>query len=74
MASVTGAGFSPDRTAISILLAASFCHMLNDIMQALLTSLYPLLKENYALDFAQIGLLTFAFKSRPRSCSQSSAS
>lgn len=36
--------------------------MLNDIMQSLLTSLYPLLKENYALDFVQIGLLTMAFQ------------
>jgi FSR family fosmidomycin resistance protein-like MFS transporter len=36
--------------------------MLNDIMQSLLTSLYPLLKANYALDFMQIGLLTFAFQ------------
>jgi FSR family fosmidomycin resistance protein-like MFS transporter len=36
--------------------------MLNDIMQSLLTSLYPLLKANYALDFVQIGLLTFAFQ------------
>ncbi|MFP5076983.1 MFS transporter [Rhizobium sp. YIM 134829] len=36
--------------------------MLNDIMQSLLTSLYPLLKESYALDFVQIGLLTFAFQ------------
>lgn len=62
MASVTGAGLSAERTAFSVLLAASFCHMLNDIMQALLTSLYPLLKDNYALDFMQIGLLTFAFQ------------
>jgi FSR family fosmidomycin resistance protein-like MFS transporter len=36
--------------------------MLNDIMQSLLTSLYPLLKDTYALDFVQIGLLTFAFQ------------
>jgi FSR family fosmidomycin resistance protein-like MFS transporter len=36
--------------------------MLNDIMQSLLTSLYPLFKENYALSFVQIGLLTFAFQ------------
>ena len=62
MASVTGAGISAQRTAFSIIAAASFCHMLNDIMQSLLTSLYPLLKENYALDFMQIGLLTFAFQ------------
>jgi FSR family fosmidomycin resistance protein-like MFS transporter len=50
------------RTTVSIIVAVSVCHMLNDIMQSLLTSLYPLLKENYALDFVQIGLLTMAFQ------------
>lgn len=29
--------------------------MLNDMMQSLLTGLYPMLKESYALDFGQIG-------------------
>lgn len=51
-----------EKTTFSIIFAASVCHMLNDIMQSLLTSLYPLLKESYALDFVQIGLLTFAFQ------------
>lgn len=50
------------RTSFSIIVAVSVCHMLNDIMQSLLTSLYPLLKDNYALDFVQIGLLTMAFQ------------
>ncbi|MFD1327719.1 MFS transporter [Mycoplana ramosa] len=50
------------RTSFSIIVAVSVCHMLNDIMQSLLTSLYPILKENYALDFVQIGLLTMAFQ------------
>ncbi len=62
MASVTSTSFNAERTTFSIIAAASFCHMLNDIMQSLLTSLYPLLKANYALDFVQIGLLTFAFQ------------
>lgn len=62
MASVTNTSFSAEKTTFSIIAAASFCHMLNDIMQSLLTSLYPLLKANYALDFVQIGLLTFAFQ------------
>jgi FSR family fosmidomycin resistance protein-like MFS transporter len=63
MATVTSAGsISPEKTAFSLILAVSFCHMLNDIMQSLLTALYPLLKENYALDFVQIGLLTFTFQ------------
>ncbi|WP_075290010.1 MFS transporter [Pararhizobium arenae] len=63
MASVAASSSGPaERTAFSIIVAVSFCHMLNDIMQSLLTSLYPLLKENYALDFVQIGLLTFSFQ------------
>ncbi len=63
MASITSnAPLSAEKTAVSVILAVSFCHMMNDIMQSLLTSLYPLLKENYALDFVQVGLLTFAFQ------------
>ncbi|CAN7207646.1 MFS transporter [Pararhizobium sp. LjRoot255] len=63
MASVSSVnGISVEKTAFSVIVAVSFCHMMNDIMQSLLTSLYPLLKENYALDFVQIGLLTFAFQ------------
>ncbi len=62
MATVAGTGMNIERTTISVIVAASFCHMLNDIMQSLLTSLYPLLKDNYALTFVEIGLLTFAFQ------------
>lgn len=51
-----------EKTAISVLLAVSSCHLLNDVMQSLLASLYPLLKANYALDFVQIGLLTMTFQ------------
>ncbi len=57
-----GRASAPEKTAFSVILAVSFCHMLNDIMQSLLTALYPLLKANYALDFVQIGLLTFTFQ------------
>src|SRR5207247_11153779 len=40
----------------------SFSHFLNDTMQSLIASIYPILKDNYALDFAQIGLITLAFQ------------
>ncbi len=50
------------QTAFGIILAVSFCHLLNDTMQSLLTAIYPLLKENYGLDFGQIGLLTLTFQ------------
>ncbi|WP_315924389.1 MFS transporter [Mesorhizobium sp. SP-1A] len=49
-------------TAFTVILAVSFCHCVNDIMQSLLSAIYPLLKENYGLDFWQIGLLTFTFQ------------
>jgi FSR family fosmidomycin resistance protein-like MFS transporter len=45
-----------------IILAVSLCHMLNDVMQSLLSAIYPMLKEEHALDFWQIGLLTFTFQ------------
>ncbi|WP_425497650.1 MFS transporter [Hoeflea ulvae] len=46
----------------SIVVALSVCHFLNDTMQSVLAAIYPILKANYALSFAQIGLLTFAFQ------------
>ena len=49
-------------TTMSVIMAVSVCHMINDIMQSLLASLYPLFKTNYDLDFVQIGLLTLAFQ------------
>jgi FSR family fosmidomycin resistance protein-like MFS transporter len=51
-----------EKTTLSIVLAVSFGHLLNDVMQSLLASLYPLFKANYNLDFVQIGLLTMTFQ------------
>lgn len=36
--------------------------MLNDTIQSLLPAIYPLLKQSFNLNFAQIGLITFAFQ------------
>ncbi|HUR95147.1 MAG TPA: MFS transporter [Gemmatimonadales bacterium] len=52
----------PPATALPVLFAISFCHLLNDMMQALLPAMYPMLKTAYALDFAQIGLITLTFQ------------
>ncbi|WP_312857849.1 MFS transporter [Mesorhizobium zhangyense] len=60
--SATAGRIQADNTVYAILLAVSFCHMLNDVMQSLLAALYPMLKESYGLDFWQIGLLTFTFQ------------
>lgn len=48
--------------AYVVLGGISLSHFLNDTMQSLIPSVYPLLKENYALDFGQIGLITLAFQ------------
>lgn len=44
-----------------VLIALSGAHLLNDVLQSLIPAIYPLLKEVYALDFTQIGLITLAF-------------
>lgn len=64
MSSDTNSSASRDagQIAMGILLALSVSHMLNDIIQALLPSIYPLLKEEYQLSFTQIGLITFTFQ------------
>ncbi|GKQ55960.1 MFS transporter [Bradyrhizobium sp. Ce-3] len=48
--------------AYVVLASISFSHFLNDTMQSLIASVYPILKDNYALDFAQIGMITLAFQ------------
>lgn len=49
-------------TVYALLFAISFSHMLNDTIQALLPSIYPLLRNNYALDYSQLGMITFVFQ------------
>ena len=48
--------------AYIVLAGISVSHFLNDTMQSLIASVYPILKDSYALDFAQIGLITLAFQ------------
>jgi len=45
-----------------ILLAISFSHLLNDLMQSVIPSIYPLLKADFSLSFSQIGLITLVFQ------------
>lgn len=49
-------------TSFMVLFAIGFCHLLNDMMQALLPAIYPTLKMQFHLNFAQIGLVTLAFQ------------
>ena len=49
-------------SALAVLFALSFSHLLNDAIQALLPAIYPLIKTSYALTFTQIGLITLTFQ------------
>jgi FSR family fosmidomycin resistance protein-like MFS transporter len=61
-ATTTQAAPPASRTIYPVLLAISFCHGLNDMMQALLPAIYPLLKGGFDLSFAQLGLLTLVYQ------------
>lgn len=44
------------------MLSISFSHLLNDAIQSLIPSIYPILKSTFSLSFAQIGLITLTFQ------------
>jgi MFS transporter, FSR family, fosmidomycin resistance protein len=53
---------SARNSTLGILFALSFCHLLNDSIQALMPAIYPLLKDSFNLSFTQIGLITLTFQ------------
>lgn len=50
------------KPAYSVLFSISVAHLLNDLLQSTIPSLYPLVKQSYQLSFSQIGWITFAFQ------------
>lgn len=48
--------------AFPILIALSISHCLNDLLQSVITAVYPLFKEDLSLSFAQIGLITLVYQ------------
>ena len=49
-------------TVFPILIAISISHLLNDTMQSLIPSTYPILKDSLHLDLGQLGMVTFCFQ------------
>ena len=47
-----------NKTAFRVLVALSVTHCLNDSLQSVISAVYPLFKDDLALSFAQIGLIT----------------
>ncbi|GAB3969475.1 MFS transporter [Spirosoma terrae] len=50
------------QTAYSVLYAISFAHLLNDMLQAVIPAIYPIIKEDFHLDFTDIGLVTLTYQ------------
>ena len=50
------------KTSLVLLLALAFSHFFNDMLQAIITAVYPLLKDDMALTFAQIGTITLCYQ------------
>jgi FSR family fosmidomycin resistance protein-like MFS transporter len=50
------------RAHIAVLFVLGATHLLNDLIQALIPSIYPIIKESYALDFVSIGIITLTFQ------------
>src|SRR3954462_13597590 len=51
-----------EETIFPVLLTISFSHLLNDTIQSLIPSIYPLVKNSFALNFALVGLITLVFQ------------
>ncbi|MFI3315658.1 MAG: MFS transporter, partial [Rikenellaceae bacterium] len=47
---------------MGILLSLSLCHFCNDALQAVVNSLYPIIKNDLALNFMQIGIITLCYQ------------
>lgn len=50
------------QTVYSILFTISLAHFINDMLQAVIPSIYPLIKQRFSLNFTQIGLITFTYQ------------
>lgn len=55
-------GAAAATSTFGFVLALTFAHLLNDVMQSLIPAIYPIIKSKYDLNFGQIGLITLAFQ------------
>lgn len=58
----TVANDQPQGMIIKIVGAVAVAHLLNDLIQAVLPAIYPMLKANFSLSFAQVGLISFVYQ------------
>lgn len=51
-----------EKTVYPILFSIAFAHLLNDMLQSVIPSVYPIIKDSFNLSFTQIGMITFAYQ------------
>lgn len=51
-----------NKIAINIVLCLAATHLINDLLQAILTASYPVLKDELSLSFTEIGLVTLVYQ------------
>ncbi len=51
-----------NKTVYSILISIAVAHLFNDLLQAVIPAVYPILKDKFNLTFTQIGLITFSYQ------------
>ena len=59
---VSPLSLTAEGTVFPVLLSISFSHLLNDTIQSLIPSIYPLVKASFHLSFSQVGLITLTFQ------------
>lgn len=59
---IPATGVAPQGFAIRVVGAAAFAHLLNDLIQAMLPAIFPILKADFDLSFGQIGLIALVYQ------------
>ncbi len=62
VAAAPAAPVAPRKVASGVLAAITSSHLINDMMQSLILALYPVLKGQFQLSFAQVGLITLTYQ------------
>ena len=52
----------PEGTMYSMLVICGISHFLNDMIQSIIPSIYPIIKDKFDFSFAQIGIITLVFQ------------
>jgi len=60
--SSTATSTGPQKFVLPVVSGVAFAHLLNDLIQAVLPSVYPILKSEFSLNFTQIGWISLIYQ------------